>query len=68
MPELQMDLMKRTNRFNTTGPILNKQTSKLDIIDSYSVSFRLNLQVMKPEVETQESGMEYEDTIVVNYN
>ncbi len=65
--ESQMDLSEKEQTDSIQPTDTEQANEQADIIDSTQLVSEIESASDETEVETQESGMEYEDTIVVNY-
>lgn len=65
--ELQMDLSEKEQTDSIQPTDIEQANEQADIIDSTQLVSEIESASDETEVETQEPGMEYEDTIVVNY-
>ena len=63
----QMDLSEKEQTDSIQPTDTEQANEQADIIDSTQLVSEIESASDETEVETQESGMEYEDTIVVNY-
>ena len=65
--ESQMDLSEKEQTDSIQPTDIEQANEQADISDSAQLVSEIESASDETEVETQESGMEYEDTIVVNY-
>ncbi len=65
--ESQMDLSEKEQTDSIQPTDIEQTNEQADISDSAQLVSEIESASDETEVETQESGMEYEDTIVVNY-
>jgi predicted regulator of Ras-like GTPase activity (Roadblock/LC7/MglB family) len=65
--ESQMDLGEKEQTDSIQPTDIEQANEQADISDSAQLVSEIESASDETEVETQESGMEYEDTIVVNY-
>ncbi len=65
--ESQMDLSEKEQTDSIQPTDIEQANEQADISDSAQLVSEIKSASDETEVETQESGMEYEDTIVVNY-
>lgn len=65
--ESQMDLSEKEQTDSIQPTDIEQANEQADISDSAQLVSEIESVSDETEVETQESGMEYEDTIVVNY-